>query len=210
VNDDSKVDLLVADYFFGTLRVWTNNGSGIFSSNRTYSIIGGASDLKLADINGDAKLDLIVAGAGSCPSIGPPCSSGTLMILTNNGSNIFGWNTSVSAGVWTTQVIPGEVNGDGKLDLICLNLGYSGYASNTFIEFFNTSTFPSPKLKFARSGNNMSLEWPSSAGNFVLQTNTDLGTTNWVNYAGTVSDNGLTKSVTNAASASKLFFRLKQ
>jgi hypothetical protein len=54
----------------------------------------------------------------------------------------------------------------------------------------------------------VTVSWPSSATNFVLQQNFNLTTANWSNFGGTVNDNGTTKSVTISPPAGNLFFRL--
>jgi hypothetical protein len=56
---------------------------------------------------------------------------------------------------------------------------------------------------------NVVVSWPSSATGYVLQTNTDLTTTNWGDYTGTVDSNGGMNSVTFKKSDGSLFFRLK-
>jgi hypothetical protein len=55
---------------------------------------------------------------------------------------------------------------------------------------------------------NMVVSWPAAAG-FELQTNTDLMTTNWGGYLGTVDNANGTNSVTLPKSSGVLFFRLK-
>ena len=54
------------------------------------------------------------------------------------------------------------------------------------------------------------VSWPAGATGFVLQTNSDLTTTNWGDYTGTVDSNGGTNSVTFKSTTGSLFFRLKQ
>ena len=52
--------------------------------------------------------------------------------------------------------------------------------------------------------------WPSPSASFVLQQNSDLKTSNWTSYSGTVNDDGTTKSVTISPPSGTLFFRLKK
>jgi hypothetical protein len=53
------------------------------------------------------------------------------------------------------------------------------------------------------------VSWPSTETGFVLQTNSDLTTTNWGDYPGTVDSSDGTNSVTFKKSDGSLFFRLK-
>jgi hypothetical protein len=52
------------------------------------------------------------------------------------------------------------------------------------------------------------LSWPSAASTYGLQQNPDLDPAHWASYAGTVSDDGTTRSVTVMNPADSLFFRL--
>jgi hypothetical protein len=56
----------------------------------------------------------------------------------------------------------------------------------------------------------VTVSWPSSATNFVLQQNSDLTTANWINSGLLVTTNGATLSVIISPPAGNLFFRLKQ
>jgi hypothetical protein len=56
---------------------------------------------------------------------------------------------------------------------------------------------------------NACISWPSAATGYVLQTNTDLTTSNWGDYAGTVDITNGISSVTLPKSTGSLFFRLK-
>ena len=210
VNGDGKVDLLVTDRSLNKLIVWTNNGSGVFGSNNIYSVGTGPLQMDIGDINGDGKPDVVVASDSYCIGSVQPCSDGTVTILTNNGSGTFHLSTTLTAGIVTGQVVPIDVNGDGKVDIIAVNQGLN-YGPASVSEYINTSQFPAPKLGVASSVNHMVIQWPSSAVGFTLQTNSSPGSTNWVNYGGTVSDNGLVRSVSNSPlSNPKLFFRLKK
>ena len=53
------------------------------------------------------------------------------------------------------------------------------------------------------------VSWPSAATGYTLQTNSDLRTTNWGDYTGSVTNNGVVNSVSLSKSTDSLFFRLK-
>ncbi|MGA2280375.1 MAG: hypothetical protein ABSG80_08750 [Verrucomicrobiota bacterium] len=54
----------------------------------------------------------------------------------------------------------------------------------------------------------VTVSWPVSATNYVLQQNSDLTTANWTPVGASVSTNGPTLSVTISPPAGNLFFRL--
>ncbi|MBI3852787.1 MAG: hypothetical protein HY298_21240 [Verrucomicrobia bacterium] len=65
-----------------------------------------------------------------------------------------------------------------------------------------------PLLTIARSGANVIISWPSPSTGFYLQQNTNLATTNWTSFTGTVGDDGTTRSVTNSPPTGNKYFRL--
>ena len=117
VNRDGKVDLICANYGGNTLIVLTNNGNGNFGSNATYAVGSQPISVTAADVNGDGKVDLICVNYGD----------DTLSVLTNNGGGKFTLastpNVGVGPGPWA--VTAADVNGDGKVDLICADGNFS-------------------------------------------------------------------------------------
>jgi FG-GAP-like repeat len=80
---------------------------------------GGAVELAAGDVNGDAKVDLVVAD--SCLSVAD-CSVGGVGILLGNGDGTFqNVQTFGSGGYQADSVAVGDVNGDGKLDVLVAN-----------------------------------------------------------------------------------------
>jgi len=63
-----------------------------------------------------------------------------------------------------------------------------------------------PILTIVSSNDQVIVFWPTSATGWTLQTNGDLGTTNWGDYLGAIVNNRATNSVLTG----NLFFRLKQ
>jgi hypothetical protein len=108
-----KLDLVSANegYYAHSLTVLTNNGSGIFGSNATYTVGNGPFCVVAADVNGDGKLDLISANF----------SDSTLTVLTNKGNGTFKVSATLYAGVYPKFVTAADLNGDGRVDLICAN-----------------------------------------------------------------------------------------
>jgi hypothetical protein len=65
-----------------------------------------------------------------------------------------------------------------------------------------------PLLSITRLGASVIVSWPSPSAGYSLQQNTNLNTTNWTSFSGTVGDNGTTRSVTNSPTAGNKCFRL--
>jgi FG-GAP-like repeat/FG-GAP repeat len=130
VNGDGKVDLIYGSHngaATSALAVLTNNGSGGFATSVTYGLgrpddhgmlIGSLICLTTADVNGDGMVDLIYG------------SSDGLTVLTNNGTGSFATSGTYGLGsllglpAYASGRVPSclttaDVNGDGKVDLIC-------------------------------------------------------------------------------------------
>jgi hypothetical protein len=70
--------------------------------------------------------------------------------------------------------------------------------------FLNIMSEPAPSLTINYTNNQAIVSWPSSVLGWTLQTNNNLTTGNWGNYAGLVINN----TVTNSTPTGNLFFRL--
>lgn len=82
--------------------------------------------------------------------------------------------------------------------------GYS--VTGGFWSLINVVQTPgAPLLTITYAGNQAVVSWPSSVTGFTLQTNNNLATGTWGNYAGTVVNN----RVTNSPPTGTVFFRLK-
>jgi hypothetical protein len=130
VNGDGNPDLLVADQCgnaedpdtcLGTVGVLLGNGDGTFQDAVTYSAGGfGATSVAVGDVNGDGKLDLMVVVL--CPGSGS-CASSLVGVLLGNGDGTFRPAVTYgSGGQDGGSVVIGDVNGDGKPDLLVANL----------------------------------------------------------------------------------------
>jgi Bacterial Ig-like domain (group 3)/FG-GAP-like repeat/IPT/TIG domain len=128
VNGDGKPDIVVANRGGtnngeGLVGVLLGNGDGTFQPVVTYNSGGiTASSAALADVNGDGKLDILVANqcaASDCPDVS---TEGSVGVLMGNGDGTFQPVVAYDAGNGTTAVAAvADMNGDGKLDLVVVN-----------------------------------------------------------------------------------------
>jgi uncharacterized protein (DUF2141 family) len=124
VNGDGKIDALATDSNGGSLSVLLGNGSGGFTYLSSSPATGGdiPYDVAVADVNGDGKVDALVANYGS----------GTLGVLLGTGTGSFtlqanppATGTTGGATSVPTSVTIADVNGDGKPDALVANRGTS-------------------------------------------------------------------------------------
>src|SRR5205809_6084246 len=118
-NGDGKMDLGFAndDSPDAQVVVMLGNGDGTFRPVQ-YSSVGAMESESLAagDFNGDGKLDLVFANAGS----------NDVSVLLGNGDGTFRPGLTLPAGNRLEFVVVGDFNGDGKLDV-----AVASYNTNT-------------------------------------------------------------------------------
>jgi len=129
VNGDGKPDVLVANGGChaspcsgdGTVSVLLGNGDGTFQGEATYASGGSlAASVVVADVNADAKPDLLVAhcnwGVSYCNA------NGSVGVLLGNGDGTFQPAVTYSSGgINATSAAVADVNSDGRPDLLVVN-----------------------------------------------------------------------------------------
>jgi hypothetical protein len=137
-NGDGKPDILVTNtcfvtnpcgylpYHDGAVSVLLGNGDGTFQSAVNYDSGGlGPISIAISDVNGDGKMDLLVANCGCFDGLFP--DTGSVSVLLGNGDGTFGaavlYNSGGSAP-WSVAVA--DVNGDHKPDLVVANSCWCG------------------------------------------------------------------------------------
>jgi hypothetical protein len=124
-NGDGKLDFALSngatrfDAVQSTISVVLGNGDGTFGTPSTVTLAAGyaVNNTGVGDFNQDGKLDL-VTGNNPAQSLTNPTGAGnpTLSILLGNGDGTFQAHVDYSISV--TSLAVGDVNGDGKLDIV--------------------------------------------------------------------------------------------
>ena len=159
VNGDGKPDLVVGggSYAVGggpysdTVGIMLGNGDGTFQSAVQYLTGLQPIYLAIADVNGDGKLDVVVAdsGCGIYPCTSGTITPGTVSVLLGFGDGTF-VGTSDYAFPFSNppNVVSADFNGDGKPDLAAVasfsvgasSLGvYLGNGDGTFQPVISTA-----------------------------------------------------------------------
>ena len=122
VNGDGKPDLIVSAECVSTSNCTTNgisvmvgNGDGTFQPAKTQAVEGGS--IRVAEVNGDGKPDLIVTG---CADLG--CIIGQVNVHLGNGDGTFQVGQAyASGGSDPARIQVADVDGDGNPDLLVAN-----------------------------------------------------------------------------------------
>ncbi|MGB8635842.1 MAG: FG-GAP-like repeat-containing protein, partial [Rhodanobacteraceae bacterium] len=125
VNGDGKADLVVANYYDGSVSVLLNTtapgaASPSFAMHTDFTAGSHPYSVTTADVNGDGMADLIVANA----------SDNTVSVLLNSAAAgalapSFAAHADFATGSSPNSVTAADMNGDGRPDLIVANLSDS-------------------------------------------------------------------------------------
>lgn len=122
INDDGKPDVVVCNFALNTISVFKNiskAGLIMFEARIDISTGNGPYECLLHDINGDGKPDLMVLNS----------QENSMSIFKNEsagGQITFGLKTDFQTGNNPRSIAAGDLNNDGKPDIIVGNNGYGG------------------------------------------------------------------------------------
>jgi hypothetical protein len=125
VDGDGKLDIVASDYENSMVSVYRNTctpgniSADSFATRVDFATGAGPQGVAVIDIDGDGRPDLLVANSGD----------GTVSILRNTcmmGSlttNSFAPKVDIATGSSCQSVVAGDLDGDGKPDVVTVNNG---------------------------------------------------------------------------------------
>ena len=179
----------------GSVSVLLGNGDGTFRSAVSFPAGSHSYSIATGEFNGDGKADLAVANYGST----------NVAVLLGNGDGTFQTAVDYSslAGTWALTV--GDFNGDGRPDLAVSN----AESANVSV-LLNTCISAGVQLGAVRTNSVVTIFWPFPSTGFVLESTTNLGSTNWQSAGETVLTNNNRLEVTVPFDQAQRYIRLRK
>jgi hypothetical protein len=132
-NNDGKPDIVASEVFTSTVRVLLNTtldgaATPSFSAYTSFATGTDTWSVTTSDVNGDGKPDMVTANLNNTVSV--------LLNTTANGAATptFTSKTDFTVGAGPYSVAIGDVNGDGKPDVVTVN-----YSATTVSVLLNTT-----------------------------------------------------------------------
>ena len=141
LNNDGNPDLAVlhecasvehCDFLDGAVGILLGNGDGTFQMPQLFDS-GGAFSLgmTLGDVNGDSKLDLVIANGAQSGNTNQYVN-GSAAVLLGNGDGSFVLANTYNTMGWTPHAVSvADLNADGSLDIVVANETISSVDSSS-------------------------------------------------------------------------------
>jgi hypothetical protein len=139
-NNDTRLDIVVANSWNNTVSVLLGYGNGSFENQMTYSTGSSPYSVAVADFNNDTRQDIVVANS----------LSNTVSVLLGYGNGSFANQMTYSTGSSPYSVAVGDFNNDVRLDIVVANFGNNtvsvllGYGDGSFANQVTYSTAGGP------------------------------------------------------------------
>lgn len=121
LNGDGKADVVISHASLTRIHIFTGIGDGTFLSAITKETgTAGIQSICLADVDGNGKKDIILTSAIETTPVGEGYS---VSVMLNGGGMNFAAPTSYAAGCKVNWAAVGDLNSDGKPDIVTANPG---------------------------------------------------------------------------------------
>ncbi|WP_185963872.1 FG-GAP-like repeat-containing protein, partial [Flavobacterium restrictum] len=134
IDGDGKPDLIVANFTSSSVSIFRNTSSldlVSFAPKVDFSVGANPMFVAVSDIDGDGKLDLAVANTGGQDSVSILRNTATVGIIDGTS---FATKVDFRTGQDIKSIVTGDIDGDGKPDLVVSN-----YGNSTVSVFQNTA-----------------------------------------------------------------------
>jgi hypothetical protein len=134
LRNNGILDAVVTNLTAGTVSVFLGNGDGTFAAKADYTGIASNYAICLGDFTGNGKLDVAVG-------------RGSIVTFLGNGDGTLQAAVTAATPVASSVVLSlaaGDLNGDGKLDLVANNFSGAGTANAQIFLGVGDGTFGSP------------------------------------------------------------------
>ena len=130
MDNDARLDIVVANNIDNNVSVLLGYGNGSFASQITYSTGSSPYSVVVGDFNGDTKLDIVVANK----------NDNNVGILLGYVSVVLANETTLKTGDGSRpqSFAIGDLNNDDRIDIVVVNSGsnsigiFLGYGNNSF------------------------------------------------------------------------------
>ena len=125
MDGDSKSDIVVGNYGSNSVSIFKNNyisgalATSSFSTKLDFNAGNKPGYVKLGDMDGDSKLDVVVLAEGN-NSVGILRNTSTSGVLS---SASFASRVNFNTGITPYYISVGDLTGNGKLDILVTNFG---------------------------------------------------------------------------------------
>ena len=187
-NGDARPDVVVANYYLGSVTIFLCNANGTLTQGSSFAVVSTPDAIAVGDFNQDGRLDLAVANQFGA----------NISILLGNGNGTFIAAVNYTVGLQPMSVAVADFNGDFRPDLVVANFDNNnvsvllGNGNGAFAPAVNYAVGAGPHSVAAgdfngdgradlitanRSGNNVSVLLGNGNGTFGNAVNYAAGNT---------------------------------